>query len=70
VEQRALLQRSVEPTPHVLTLSATPIPRTLALVAHGDMDISVIAERPPGRLPVTTRVSAERSEKACFTENK
>lgn len=56
VEQRSALQRSSSPTPHVLSLSATPIPRTLALVAHGDMDISIISERPPGRTPVKTRV--------------
>ena len=41
--------------PHVLVMSATPIPRTLALAVHGDMDVSVLDEKPPGRKPVTTR---------------
>ncbi|MBL8550405.1 MAG: ATP-dependent DNA helicase RecG [Hyphomonadaceae bacterium] len=41
--------------PHVLVMSATPIPRTLALSIHGDMDLSVLDEKPPGRQPVVTR---------------
>uniref|UniRef100_A0A061S458 ATP-dependent DNA helicase RecG n=1 Tax=Tetraselmis sp. GSL018 TaxID=582737 RepID=A0A061S458_9CHLO len=56
VRQRSALQRASSPPPHVLTLSATPIPRTLALVAYGEMDISTISDRPPGRIGVHTRV--------------
>lgn len=45
--------------PHLLLLSATPIPRTLALIAYGDLDVSVIAELPPGRRPVETFLVSE-----------
>jgi len=62
VEQRAALMEKGK-APDVLLLSATPIPRTLALTLYGDLDISVLTERPAGRRPVATgvRTSAERS---------
>ncbi|MCE2390784.1 MAG: ATP-dependent DNA helicase RecG [Proteobacteria bacterium] len=55
VEQRQTLASKGE-QPHVLSMSATPIPRTLALTLFGDLDHSLIRQRPPGRAPVTTRV--------------
>jgi len=59
VQQRAAMQEKGE-NPHMLFLSATPIPRSLGLVLYGDLDISVLDELPPGRIPVATRkVSSE-----------
>lgn len=62
VNQRALLDRKGR-HPHLLAMSATPIPRTLAMTLYGDMDISTIRDIPAGRLPVVTRL-VERSRKA------
>ncbi len=63
VEQRARLWKKAELPPHVLVMTATPIPRTLAMTAYGDLDYSVIDELPPGRQPVTTvhRLDSQRS---------
>jgi ATP-dependent DNA helicase RecG len=54
VAQRAMLWEKNETPPHILVMTATPIPRTLAMTAYGDLDYSVIDEMPPGRQPITT----------------
>ncbi|MDQ6610994.1 MAG: ATP-dependent DNA helicase RecG [Gemmatimonadota bacterium] len=59
VEQRALLSAKGE-SPDVLLMSATPIPRSLALTLYGDLDITVLDERPPGRQPITTVMRPEK----------
>jgi ATP-dependent DNA helicase RecG len=63
VHQRMTLQGKGERVTDVLVMTATPIPRTLALTAYGDMDVSRLMGRPPGRQPIETRVlSADRLE--------
>ncbi|MBC8086632.1 MAG: ATP-dependent DNA helicase RecG [Phycisphaerae bacterium] len=58
VEQRALLGAKGQ-SPDVLLMSATPIPRSLALTLYGDLDVTVLDERPPGRIPISTAMRAE-----------
>ncbi|MDP6507856.1 MAG: ATP-dependent DNA helicase RecG [Chloroflexota bacterium] len=65
VHQRARI-RGLGINPHVLVMTATPIPRTLALTIYGDLDISRIAEMPPGRLPVKTALIAPEQRAKSF----
>jgi ATP-dependent DNA helicase RecG len=65
VEQRRLL-RQAGTAPDALVMTATPIPRSLALALYGDLDISVIDEMPPGRRPVVTGVRGPDSREAAF----
>jgi ATP-dependent DNA helicase RecG len=59
VSQRLLLASKAAHPPHLLVMTATPIPRTLTLTQYGEMDVSRIDEMPPGRTPVETRVISE-----------
>jgi ATP-dependent DNA helicase RecG len=65
VQQRARLQQKGE-YPHVLTMTATPIPRTLALTLHGDLDVSQIDELPPGRKPIQTTLLSGRDRSHAY----
>ncbi len=66
VDQRALL-RSKGENPHLLVMTATPIPRTLALTVYGDLDLSVMDEMPPGRQPTVTQVLYPRERERAYT---
>ena len=68
VEQRSKLWVKSTYVPHVLIMTATPIPRTLAMTVYGDLDVSVIDELPPGRKPVKTvhRYDAKKTELYTF----
>jgi len=66
VAQRAALAAKGSAAPHVLVMSATPIPRTLALIIYGDLDVSVIDQLPPGRTPVETYVIREDKRQRMY----
>jgi len=66
VAQRARLWKKANLLPHVLVMTATPIPRTLAMTLYGDLDVSVIDELPPGRKPIITRHSFDSKRLKVF----
>lgn len=66
VEQRAKLRKKSETPPHILVMTATPIPRSLAMVFYGDLDYSVIDELPPGRKPITTVHKTDQQRLAVY----
>ncbi len=65
VDQRAIL-RSKGENPHLLVMTATPIPRSLALTVYGDLDLSVMDEMPPGRQPIQTQVFYPRERERAY----
>ena len=67
VQQRATLRDKGAAVPHVLVMSATPIPRTLALTLYGDLDLSVIDEMPPGRQTIKTRWLAPLERERAYS---
>ncbi len=66
VMQRAKLWKKNTIAPHVLVMTATPIPRTLAMTVYGDLDVSVIDELPPGRKPITTFLRFEEERQSVY----
>jgi len=71
VAQRARLWKKAAVPPHILVMTATPIPRTLAMTAYGDLDYSIMDELPPGRQPITTvhRYDSHRAKVMDFIKD-
>ena len=68
VEQRKILMSKAGHMPHVLSLSATPIPRSLALTLYGELDISIVATKPAGRQPVITELVPPGSRRQLYAK--
>lgn len=68
VNQRQELLKKSSKMPHLLAMTATPIPRSLALTVYGDLDISVLNERPADRIPIKTKIWSPNSRKQLYDE--
>lgn len=68
VGQRQKLQKKAGHSPHVLSMTATPIPRTLALTLYGELDISLLDDMPPGRKPIITKIISPNSKQRLYKE--
>lgn len=66
--QRAMLAHKGDAVPHFLSMTATPIPRTLALTIYGDLDISLLDELPPGRAQITTKIVAPDGRENAYEQ--
>lgn len=66
VEQRGVLRNKATGQPHLLVMSATPIPRSLALTVYGDLDVSAIDELPPGRTPIKTKLFEQNERNKLY----
>jgi ATP-dependent DNA helicase RecG len=65
-QRRKLLDKSKQHMPHLLAMSATPIPRSLALTVYGELDVSILDEMPKGRLPIITKVTSPNSRAPMY----
>jgi ATP-dependent DNA helicase RecG len=67
LQRSALRDKAGEFTPHLLVMTATPIPRTLALTVHADLDLTIIDEMPPGRQPTETRILQMKERERAYS---
>ena len=70
VNQRKTLQSKAKKMPHVLSMTATPIPRSLALTLYGELDVTILDEMPPGRTPVKTKIVSPNSKDQMYSSVK